>query len=95
MFVLPLIAVAVEVFAFIEVGLAIGWLAAVAQVKSIKDQRFSLGIKDAAESSFVLAFAVYVEHVNDMKVARAHQVMNVAPRCQQVSFSVQSFCLGA
>ena len=50
----------------------------IAQVKGIKDQRLFLRVKDAAKSASLLAFAVHVEHVNNMKIARAHQVMDVA-----------------
>src|SRR6266566_6850917 len=56
--------------------------AAISEVKGVEDQRLSLGIKDAAKGPPVLAFAVYVEDVDNMKIARAHQVMDVAARRQ-------------
>ena len=50
----------------------------IAQVKSVKDQGLLLRIKDTAKCPLVLAFAVDVEHVSNMKITRAHQVMDVA-----------------
>ena len=52
----------------------------ITQVKRIKDQRFSFGIKDTAKSPLVFALAVYVKHVDDMQIASAHQVMDIAAR---------------
>ena len=69
--------------------------APIAQVKGIKDQRLFLGIENAAKSPPVLAFAVYVEHVNNMEIAGTHQVMDVTPRRQQAFLPFQTFCLGA
>jgi hypothetical protein len=48
------------------------------KAKGVKDQRFSLGVKDTAKCPLVLAFAVHVQHINDVKIARAHKVMDVA-----------------
>src|SRR5262249_31163874 len=67
--------------------------APVSEVKGVEDQRLSLVIKDAAKGPPVLAFAVYIEHVDNMKIARAHQVMDVAARRQQGSLPFQGFCL--
>src|SRR5690242_8338869 len=42
----------------------------IAQVESVKDQRLFLGIKDTAKRPLVLAFAVYIKYVSDMKITR-------------------------
>jgi len=40
----------------------------IAQVEGVKDQGLFLSVKDTAECPLVLAFAVHVKHVSNMKI---------------------------
>src|SRR5260370_10232982 len=48
------------------------------EVKGVEDQGLSFGITDTAKRPPVLALAVDVAHVDNVKIARAHQVMDIA-----------------
>src|SRR5947207_640688 len=61
----------------------------VGHVISVKKQRFAFGEENSAEHRASLALRIGIEDINNMKIARGHQVSNIAPRAQHVSLTGQ------
>jgi len=62
-----------KVLAFFDSGLVI-------EIEGIEDERLALGVEDAAKGLAGTAYAVYVEDVGDVELARAHQFADIAGR---------------
>src|SRR6516225_10084636 len=56
--------------------------APVSQIKGVKNERFPLRIKNSPKRPPIFTLAVHVEHVDNMQLARAHQVMDIPARRQ-------------
>src|SRR5439155_14351477 len=57
------------------------WL--LVEIKGVKNQLLALGVENAPERFFILSAYIDVEYVGNQQVTRAHQVADVAIRCQE------------